>query len=328
MKLMLFLSCAALGISLAQEAAPVDMAARRASVKTLEEHISQRQKRLDEVISEIRDSAKKTDTKIGELVKMLANVKDSQDSKRRVSEIKGEAVGGLKRMIDVYRTERTQILTRLREGDAASAEAMSKDMGVIDKLIEKRAADIVELVKSMPGGEDVAKYENDSDYSRNGVTYENSRISEAWRQNRRDKVQTEKMRRETQEALEKAIADLGSRQSALKTAVAAGGISDAEKEIQQQELDHVSSLIDQRKAQLTELSIPSAAPGDTASMNEATDMKRMFADAREDISGDFRKTLQLYHAAAAEREKIAELRENLAARIKWLAENDPAKKGK
>jgi hypothetical protein len=49
----------------------------------------------------------------------------------------------------------------------------------------------------------------------------------------------------------------------------------------------------------------------------------MLRDARRDIADDFGRTVRLYHALAAERQKIHEVKENLAAREKWLQENDP-----
>lgn len=322
MKTFIIATFAGIGLSVAQEAAPMDMEARRASVTTLEERIEQRQKRLDEVASEIRDEGEKIDSRIETIVTKLSSFKDSQDSKRRITEVKVQAITGLKRMIDAYKVERGKVYETLLTGDAASAEALKKDMAVIDTLVDKRAADIVELVKSVPGGEDISKYEYDGDYTRNGVTYENSRINEAWKQNRRDKVQAEKLRREAQDALKKAIASLESREAELKTSLGESGISSAEKEIRKEEVGHVTSLLAQRKSQLAELSLPSSSPEETASMDEANDMAGILADARADISADFSKTIRLYNAAAREREKIAELRENLEARKKWLAEHD------
>lgn len=322
MKTFIIATLAGVTLGFSQEIAPVDMEARRASVKTLEDRISQRQKRLEEVASDIREEGKKIDSRIEAIVRKLASLKDSQDSKRRITEVKIQAIGGLKRMIAAYQTERGKVYETLRSGDAASADALKKDMQAIDTLVDKRAADILELVKSVPGGEDISKYEYDGDYTRNGVTYENSRINEAWKQNRRDKVQSEKLRREAQDALKKAIGTLESRQASLKTSAEEGGISSAEKEIRKEELGHVSSLLDQRKSQLAELSLPSAAPGETASMDEAEDISGALADARADIAADFAKTLRLYRAAVGEREKIAELNENLEARKKWLAEHD------
>ncbi|MES2440485.1 MAG: hypothetical protein V4584_15565 [Verrucomicrobiota bacterium] len=326
MKMLLTFTLAGICLISAQEAPNIDLVARRESVETLRQHITMRQKRLDEVAGEIRERGQKTDKAIENLVKQLSTTKDSQDSKRGISMVKVEAVVALKRMISVYGTERAKVAARLSGDSSVPVELLNKNLKTLDALIEKRAADIVELVKSMPGSEDVAKYEHDSDYYRNGVYYENSRISEAWRQNRRDKVQSEKLRRETQQALDKAIANLNSRRDALQAAVSATGISDSEKEIQQQELDHVSNLLEQRKGQLSEIMTPSPSPAEAASKDEAEDMKELFSDARNDIAGDFSKTLQLYREAVSERDKIQALQDNLEARIKWLSENDPEAK--
>ena len=211
MKTVLLLCLVASGFAVAQETPTIDMEERRQSVVTLKQHLAMREERLAEVAAEIRERGEATDKKIGRIVDMLTNMKDSQSSKRRVSEIKGEAVAGLKRMLDVYKRERNGIVEKIRNDDSAPAKALMKDMDTIDKLAEKRVGQIVEIVKSMPGGEDVSKYEQDGSYEYNGIAYENSRISEEWRQNRRDKVESEKQRREAQDALKKSIADLEGR---------------------------------------------------------------------------------------------------------------------
>lgn len=323
----LLLLCLATGLAFAQEESqPIDLEARRQSVVTLKQHLAMREKRLAEVAGEIRERGQATDKKIGELVDMLAGLKDSQSSKRRISEVKGEAIAGLKNMLAVYKRERNAIVQKLRSDESAPSEDLKKDMATIDALTEKRVAQILELVKSMPGGEDIAKYEQDSSYESNGVYYENSRISEEWRQNRRDRVQSEKQRREVQDALKKAVDDLESRRNTLNAQLTGGKLSDSEKEIFEQELDHVTKLVGVRKSQLLEVTAPSNAGEVGASKDEADDLKQMFRDARSDIGEDFSKTVRLYHTAAAEREKIHEVKENLAAREKWLQENDPAAK--
>jgi predicted nucleic acid-binding Zn-ribbon protein len=140
-------------------------------------------------------------------------------------------------------------------------------------------------------------------------------------------VESEKQRHEVQQALQKAIADLGRRADTLKSALSGGKLSAPETEIYEHELAHVTGLAGQRKAQLLDVTVPSPDVGEqTASKGEADDLKQLFNDARRDISSEFSKTLRLYHAAAAEREKIHALKENLAAREKWLSENDPAGK--
>lgn len=315
--------CVAAGLAVAQESETIDLESRRESVATLKQHLAMREKRLAEVSTEIRQRGEATDKKIGELVDMLAGIKDSQSSKRRVSEIKAEAIAGLKKMLEVYKRERNTIVQQLRSDEAVPSEELKGDMATIDTLTERRVAQILELVKSMPGGEDVAKYEQDSSYEANGVYYENSRVSEEWRQNRRDRVQTEKQRKEVQDALKKAIADLEARSRTLQSQLAGGKLSDTEKEIFQQELDHVSKLADVRRGQLVEVTAPSTTAEMGASKDEADDLKQMLRDARRDIADDFARTVRLYHSLAAERQKIHEVKVNLAAREKWLQENDP-----
>lgn len=314
------------GFAAAQEAQTIDLEERRQSVVTLKEHLKMREERLAEVAAEIRERGEATDKKIGRIVDMLTSLKDSQSSKRRVSDIKGEAIAGLQKMLAVYKRERRAIVEKVRSDDSAPVVALMKDMDNIDKLGEKRVAQIVELVKSMPGGEDVSKYEQDGSYEYNGVAYENSRISEEWRQNRRDKVESEKQRREAQEALKKAIDDLERRRDSLKAQLSGGKLNETEKELYEQELGHVSMLVDVRKSQLLAVAAPSTAAGNAASKGEADDLRQLFQDARKDIAEDFAKTVRLYHSAAAEREKIHAVKENLAAREKWLQENDPEAK--
>jgi hypothetical protein len=309
----IFLYLMAAGFAAAQETATIEMEERRQSVVTLKQHLAMREERLAEVAAEIRERGEATDKKIGRIVDMLTNTKDSQSSKRRISEIKGEAIAGLKRMLDVYKRERTAIVQKIRSDESAPSEALMKDMDTIDKLAEKRVGQIVGLVKSMPGGEDVSKYEQDGSYEYNGVAYENSRVSEEWRQNRRDKVESEKERREAQGALENAIADLEGRRDTLKSQLAGGKLNATEKELFEQELGHVSMLVDVRKSQLLAVAAPSGSSENPASKGEADDLKRLFQDARKDIAEDFGKTVRLYHAAAAEREKIHEVKDNLAA---------------
>lgn len=299
----------------------MDMEARRESVETLRTHIGMRQERLADVVKELRERAKRTDEEIGKVVDLLAGLKDSQDSKRRIAGIKGEAIGGLKGMIGRYDKERRKIVEELRTGAGASEDDLAGDLKVLDELIQKRSEDVVRLVKSMPAGEDVAKYEQSGEAYFNGIHYENSRISEAWRQSRRDRVESDKQRRELEQALKEAIEDLERRRDAVAAALEGKKFNEAEKALREQELARVNGLLEARRGQLREVATPSEAPEAAADKGQADDLKAMFEDARHDIAADFSRTLRLYHEAAAERERITGLRQRLDACEAWLKEH-------
>ena len=326
MKRIIICTCMAAGLAAAQEKETVDLEARRQSVVTIKQHLEMREERLAEVRAEIRERSQATDKKISRIVDLLAGLKDSQSSKRRVSEVKSEAVSGLVRMLEVYKRERNAIAQKIRSDGSAPADELLKDMQIIDQLTEKRVGQIVELIKSIPGGKDVEKYETTGSWEYNGVYYENSRISEEWRQDRRDRIQSEKQRKEAQNALRTAIDDLERRRDSLQTRLAQENLNQTEKELFEQELGHVRALVDARKLQLLEVTAPSDSGAKTASKGEAADLEDLLKDAKRDIAEDFAQTIRLYHAAAAERGKIHEVKENLAAREKWLRENDPEAK--
>jgi hypothetical protein len=308
---------------LAQESAEIDMEARRQSVVTLERHIGQREARLEDARADLRERGEKLEARIGEIVGMLAKLRDSESSKTRVSRLKGEVIGGLKGMIQVFNRERAEIVERLRAGRAGAVEDFERDIRAIDAAVARRSAEIVKLVESMPAGQDVEKYERDGEIYFDGVVYENSRISEAWRQNRRDRVQTEKTRRELQDALDGAIGRLERQVRLAREDLETRRMTDAEREINEQELAHAEELLEQRRAQRLELTAPSTPAASDASRQEADDMRRLFDDARRDLAAEFSKVLALYGEIVEEREKIHRLRETLDARKAWLREHDP-----
>ena len=160
-------------IGLAQEPtapAAIDMEARKASVVTLESHIAQREQRLADLGQDIVTLDARIEKRVDELVKMLANLRDSQDSKTRISKVKQEAMDALKRGIGLYVNKRKEIRERVRTGDETSLG----DLGKFDERISKRVDQIVELSKSFPASQDVDKYKSEGGSYWNGYYYENS----------------------------------------------------------------------------------------------------------------------------------------------------------
>lgn len=308
----------------AQEAPAIDMEARRESTATLRRTIEMRERRLADLTEEISTLARRTDSRIEELVNLLSGVRDSQQSRRNVSQIKAQAIEGLRRMITTYSRERREIVEVLRTDRSRPMEALNRDIDLIDARIEQRVADIMRLTASIPTREDVDRFETTGYGGTNfwGGWYENTRVSEEWRQSRRDGVQATRQRREVREALEQSISDLEARRRTLTTNLGRSTLSPPARDIQQHELNRVEAMLDHRRRQLVELATPTAPPSQTVSRNEARDLANLLDHARRDIASDFSKTLRLFNEAAEERDRLHALRENLEARERWLEEND------
>ena len=327
----------------AQTAAPVDIEARRQSVVDLKSHIAMREQRLMEIVSDIRSLDDRNEKRIDSIVTTLANLKDSETSKTRINALKGEVIAGLRKSITIYQGKRREIFERLRNDKSAAVQALTGDLEKFDARTQKRVDQILELAKSMPVREDVEKYESDGGHYWNGWYYETTRISEEWKQNRRQGVATEKSLREIREALQKSITTLESRSASTSGLLKDRNLSDAERAIQEQELGRINAMLENRRQELAELALPPASSAtesgntstsdpsgkstsDPTAKDNADEMKNLLDDSRKDISADFWTILRKYGEAVTERDKILALKANLEARERWLAEHaEPGK---
>lgn len=298
------------------------MAEREASVVQLKQNIEAREERLQEVVSDIKTLDERTEKRIDKLIETLKSTQDSESSKTRITRLKGEAIAGLENSIKAYNTERRKIFERIRADQKAPADVLSTYIDKLDERIQKRADQIMELAKSMPHSQEVEKYEADSEVYFNGWRHETTRISEEWKQNRRQGTATEKELRELTSALEQAIADLERRRDTITAKLKSGKLSEPNTNLAQQELSRTVAVLAHRKKELHELSSPNEKPyGQETDKNTADHLVDLFNHARGDIAEDHWTVLKKYDEAVTERETILEMKANLAAREKWLSEH-------
>lgn len=309
------------------EAPPLDYDARVKSVVTLKEHIAQREARFETLKKDLLELDARVEERVDFIVKSLITLKDSNDSKTRVANLKEEVIAGLRRSIVAYRQKRMEIFERQRKEQTVPVAELAANIDMFDKRIGKRIAQIMELVQSLPGHQDVAKYESDggSGYA-NGWYEESSRISDEWRQNRRQSANTDSERRDLLQDLTKALDTNDSRRRSLAQDLTSTNLSPKDRRLKEQELGRVDALIDNLKSRRREI----ALPGDTASreigMSEASDVGKMVNDAREDLAGDFSDIFRKFAELDKERTRIRSLENNLKDREEWLQKNPlPAK---
>ncbi len=323
----LALSMATIGFAQTPAPAPaapaMDIEARKASVVSLQSYIEQRDKRQAELGQDIITLDARIEKRVDELVKMLANTSDSQDSKTRISKLKQDAIAGLKNGIDLYVRKRKEMREKVRTGD----ESALGDLGKFDERINKRVDQIVDIAKSFPSHKDVNKYETSGGDYWNGYYYENTRISDDWKQNRRDNIQSNKTRDDTAKALRDTLDRLDQRKRSLKDLMTNRKITDSARKLYQQELGQIDAYTDNLNSQLGELVSQRGGGGaNQPSLEEAIDMEHMLDDARKDLREDVANLFRLYDDFARGRSKTEELKENLAARKAWLEKNAPAGK--
>lgn len=305
---------------IAEENPAAELEARKASVANLETHIAQREERLEEWRKDIAALDARIEKRVDELVKMLAGVTDSQESRMRVSQLKKESIEGLKRGIEMYVNKRKEVREKVRTGDATALGDLSK----FDERIIKRVDQITELAKSIPTHSDVAKYESSGGSSYwNGYYDENSRVSEEWRQNRRDSLQSDKQRDDATKALRSTLERLDQRRRSLNDLLANREITDSARQLYYTELGQIDAYEDHLNAQLRDVTTSTGGGGQAVGRDQAHDIELLIEDARKDLRQDVASLFRAYDQFAKGRAYLEGLKENLAARKEWLEKNAP-----
>lgn len=296
---------------------------RRQSVVTLERYIAQRNLRLDQIVEDIRTIDERVEAGIEEIVKMVSSIRDSNESRLRVSKLKGDVVSRLRKTIDYYDVQRNTIREQLRKEDTAiPRETLEADLARFNQRIEKRVEQIKTIAASFPESEDLEKYVVTDTYSWGWMTYQNQKISDDWKQNRRDSKETASMQKQFLEGLEESINHLKTRNAYLAEKLKGTSITPAERELYRSDLESNEALIELRQDQYTSFLEKTPAEGTEVSQNDAHDTELMVRDMVADLREDFFSIFRKYTELNKERAEIDRLEVNLAARKSWLEEHD------
>ncbi len=304
---------------------PMDYAARVESVATMKEYIAQREQRFEAVKADLKTLDARVEERIDYIVKTLASLKDSKESKTRVANIKADVITALRRSIGIYRQKRMEIFERMRKEKTVPEVELAANVDLFDKRVSKRVDQVLELAKSLSGHEDVEKYETSSSYS-NGWYEETTRISEDYKQNRRESTNTDVQRRDLLQALNKTLDEQDSRRRSITQSLTNSTLTDAQRSLRQGELGRVDAAIDNLKLKRRELAIPSGAATKEIGRTEVSDVEKMLDDSRGDLARDFNDIFTKFSELDRERTKIYELKDNLKAREEWLKNNPPPAK--
>jgi len=302
-------------------AVTINLSERRQSVINLEAHIAQREVRLAEWAKDIQELDVRIEKRIDELVKLLAGLRDSKESKFRVTRMKEDAIEALQNGIQRYQQKRAEIRELVRTGDASAVGDLAK----FDDRILKRVDQIAELAKSIPTHKDVDKYESDRgrDYW-DGYYYENRRISDDWKQNHRDTNHSDKVRKEITKAIRDSLDRLEQRRGSLKDFLANRAITPVQRQLYNSELGQIDAYEDHLNAEIKDITTSTNNNGGKPmGRDQAHDIEQLIEDARADLREDVARLFQSYDRFVKGRSYLAGLKENLAARKEWLEKNAP-----
>lgn len=304
-----------------------ELANRKASIPLIEERIKDREQQIQVIVDDIERLNTRIEKRIAKIVSTLENMKDSQNSKTRVAKMKQDAMKGLYRTMEDYNRRRAELKEQLRTGKAAvGEEAAAKGIEKFDTKIENRVNQMIALSKSFTEHVDYKKYENDNsggDYGYGGYSgwgWDNSRISEEWKQNRRETIFTDKQRKKMIEALKTSIDDLERRNNTLRNKAKEGNASPETQKFYQEDIARNDKAIETRSKQLADLMQPGSGSTATTSVNrnQAHDTELMIREIVNDIKRDDSSMTRSYNELKKRLTSYNRTKLNLEARKKWL----------
>jgi hypothetical protein len=309
----------------AQETTVPDIDARRESVTVLEKHITQRQARLDGLLAEIKTLGAKLESEVDEIVGMVSGIRDSVESQVRVARLKADIVGGLKNSVDTYVRHRDRIHEQLRLDNPSIPRAtLESDLKVFLERIETRAAQIIMIAESFTDPRDLPKYERTGSTSWGRWSVQNEKISDAWRQDRKEGRHTASMQEQVIAALRESVEHLEQRNSLMSEKLKGQNITAAERELYAADLDRNGELIESREAQIQSIQSSSVSLDDIEPLkrNAAHETELFVSSLRDDLRKDFFAIFGKYAELNKERAELHGFKENLAARKAWLEAYD------
>ncbi len=327
-----------IGLTLAnaQDAAPAteqkiaaisaeNLAERKASIPLIEERIKDREKQIEIMVNDMQRLSDRIEGRIDKIVSTLEKMKDSQNSKTRVAQMKQEAMKGLYRTIEDYSRRKAELREQLRTGKAdIGTEAAESGMDLFDQKIEKRADQMIALSKSFTQHVDYKKYENDtSTHYRNGSGqnwgWDNTRVNEEWKQNRRETTFTDGQRKKMIEGLKTSIEDLERHTNTLRNKTKEGSISEETKKFYQEDIARNEKTLESRRRQLGDLIQPSPAAATTSvDRNHAHDTQLLIREITNDIRRDYNTNTTNYINLKQRLKSLNQMKLNLEARKQWL----------
>lgn len=303
--------------------------ARRESVTNLEIHIQQRYSRLNSIKRDIRQLDKRVEDGIENIVKLLSEIRDSEESKVRVARLKADVISKLRLSIEHYDRYRKSIKEQLRKDSAVvSRKDLKSDLAIFDQHIEKRVSQIKVIAESFSEPQELEKYEvkgQSTEYSNwrwRSNNYENEEISEAWKQDRRESKHTDSMKDQVLQGLRESIAHLEKRNDYLRGKLKEGKITRTEQELYRSDVERNMEVIETRTVQIESFLSSDPVETDTVDRQKAHETEHLVEGLVSDLKEDFFSIFRKYAELNSGRSELHQLSTNLTARKKWLSDYD------
>lgn len=298
-----------------------DFELRESASKALELRIEERETRLTEQANDLLRLHHRMGTKLDKSVQRIVSIKDSAKSGYRVSKTKLALITGLQEAVEKFQRSRDSAYKEIqKKGSVTQREIQAGELSHYDSHIEKHIDQIIQISKSFTQDANVKKYEQDGSglYYDGYYLQESSRISDEYRQNRRDRVMDKKQKEAVKSALTKSTHRCKNLIFNLQKQLESEKLDPEDAKLIQGEIKNHKAMLRLRESQLNDLLLVSkpntAEISRDAAIELTKSMDALLKDIQKDLQLIYIKHLQL----RSETSNITKLKDKLSAQRKWL----------
>ncbi len=236
------------------------------------------------------------ESRVNSIMKALSTTRDSTDSRVRLMGMKKEAIEGLQKSLEYYGRERDKRSADLKANYSRVAKGdLTQDVGALNKRIDKRVEQIIDITKSFTEHKEFSNYNNSRNshvlYAGNTSGHGHHQVDHgvksraessndrAHKDGLQEKSRLIEEMRAAMKTMERKNANL---QSSLQWMTMANTKAAVEAELKRN-----NEVLAKRRKQLMELVGSSATATKTVSKDAVFEMEKLYADVASEIRKDF-----------------------------------------
>ena len=259
--------------------------ARAPNEEQLKAWIAVREKRVELLRDEIKQTDARIESRLENLIKALASLRDSKESQSKVAGMKKATMEGLAKAIEVYNEKRAAFRQELLNPQTVIPDQEKREIvAAFDARIGKRAEQIVALKKSMPESYAAADSTGGGDHP----------------QSREMNAHHEAQQQAIIKQLEDSIARLERMGVELRAQQTAAFTPAMQKE-RAADVAKNDALIAERRKQRADLLTPGGEEAErSVTLKEATDLNQVFINTTDALRRDFTTLFRRYNTFITE----------------------------
>jgi hypothetical protein len=259
-------------------------------IEILRRHVKDAEARVERRAGRIREQDRLVESKINDIIKLLSTVKDSAESKTRVTQVKEDVINGLNKSLEFYRQRRRARVQKLRDERVTFQDAADdKVLAFLDAKIDKRIEQITHITSTLTKGREWKKHEK-YNYTVYGNNVERE-VSDEFTRHRKNLSRSHRQSDRTVAIIKQNEADVRKESERLESRLKSAG-SDEEREAIKNLMAKNDARLKKQEGEIRKIARPQGG-GRALGRKDAFDTQKWIENMAEEVVREHRELVRM-----------------------------------